>query len=95
METKTYNVEIIRDQLADYENRVQNEEAGASKFVDNQVASIDGVMVNVATFEELSVGQVPDSPTFVKLGGVPAGKQPEWTGVVLLKGRNTAVQMFR
>lgn len=95
MSDTTYNIEIIRSRLEDYTNRVQNEEAGASKFIDSRVASIDSHMCNVVTFEEQAVGQVPDPPTFVKLGQLPAGKQAEWTGVVLIDGRNTAVQMFR
>lgn len=95
MSDQTYIVEILRSRLEDYANRVQNEEAGAAKFTDNRVASLDGRMTNLATFEELAAGQVPDSPSFVKLGQMPAGKQAEWTGVVLIDGRNTAVQMFR
>lgn len=95
MSDTSYNIEIIRSRLEDYANRVQNEEAGASKFIDNRVASIDSHLCNLATFEEQAVGQVPDLPTFVKLGALPAGKQAEWTGVVLIDGRNTAVQMFR
>ena len=95
MDDTTYLVEIVRANLADYANRVQNEEAGASQFIGNRVASLDGRMTNLASFEELAVGQVPEPPIFVKLGQLPADKQAEWTGVVLLGGRNTAVQMFR
>jgi hypothetical protein len=94
-EETTYFVEIVRDSLDGYTNRVRNEEAGASSFVDNRVASLDGHMVNLATFEELAPGEVPDEPTFVKLGAVPGGAQAAWTGVLLIAGRNTAVQMFR
>jgi hypothetical protein len=94
-EETTYLVEIVRDSLDGYTNRVRNEEAGAASFVDNRVASLDGHMVNLATFEELAPGEVPPEPSFVRLGELPAGKQAAWTGVVLIAGRNTAVQMFR
>jgi hypothetical protein len=92
---KTFFVEIVRANVDGYTNRVQNEEAGAAKFVDNAIREFDGNLVNLATFEALGPGRVPPLPTFVKLGQMPAGKTAEWTGVLLLGGSNTAVQMFR
>ena len=95
MSLETYFVEIVRDDVDGYTNRVQNEEAGASQFVDNRVQQLDGQLVNLATFQELGAGTVPAPPTFVPMGELPAGKTASWTGVLLLAGRNTAVQMYR
>jgi hypothetical protein len=91
-----YLVEIIRDDLAGYAGRVADEEAGASKFVNNRVGMLDGILVNLATFSELKDGdQLLPEPTFVPVGQVPTGKSAEWTGVVLLKNLNVAVSMYR
>jgi len=95
MSDSTFFVEVVRDDVDGYTNRVQDEEAGASKFVDNAIRELDGRLVNLATFEELAPGQVPPRPTFVKLGQLPAGRTAQWTGVLLLGGSNTAAQMFR
>jgi len=95
MNDDIYLVEIIRDDLAGYTNRVANEEAGASEFVDNRVSVDAGIATNHASFKVLPPGQLPDPPTFVKLGSLPAGKQPSWTGVLLIAGLNVAAQMFR
>jgi hypothetical protein len=95
MADSTFMVEIIRSTLADYENRVANEEAAGAEFVDNLVRTLDSELVNIATFKDLPAGQLVDLPHFVPLGQLPAGQQPVWTGVVLIDGRNTAVHMFR
>ena len=95
MSEDNYMVEIIRSTLDEYTNRVRNEEAGASEFIDNLVSAAGGKVANIATFKELGPGQVPAKPSFVKLGELPADKPAVWTGVVVIAGRNTAVQMFR
>lgn len=91
----TYLVEIIRDSLADFVGRVADEEAGASEFVDNRIATLDNQLVNLATFRELAPGQVPQPPTFAELGHGPAGQMPVWTGVVMIGSKNLAVSLFR
>ena len=95
MSDDTYLVEIVRTTLDEFQNRVENEEVGASEFVNNQVSPLDNQITNLATFKVLSVGQIPASPVFVRLEDLPAGKVSTWTGVVLLDGRNVAVSMYR
>ncbi len=95
MSDETYLVEIVRSSLSGYTNRVVNEEAGASEFVNNRVDALDNQLTNLATFKVLAPGQVPARPSFVKLGEAPADKPIEWTGVILMDGRNVASQMFR
>jgi hypothetical protein len=91
-----YLVEIVRDDLAGFTDRVADEEAGASRFVQNRIGMLDGSLVNLATFSEMNDGDelLPEA-TFVPLGKVPAGKTASWTGIVLVKDRNVAVSMYR
>ena len=95
MADDTYTIEIIRDGLDGYTNRVQNEESGGSEFLGNLVTSLDGQLVNIATFRVLPVGQLLPLPAFVRLGDLPPGKVAAWTGVLLIGSRNVAAQMFR
>lgn len=91
----TYLVEIIRDTLTDFQERVRDEEAGASAFAGNRVVSLDGDLVNLATFTTLPVGQLPEPASFAEVGSLPAGATPLWTGVVLLGATTMAVSLFR
>jgi hypothetical protein len=95
MADETYFVEIIRTTLDDFCNRVENEEAGASQFIDNQISIDNGTARNLASFIVLGPGKTPAPPTFARLGELPNTKRAAWTGVVLIDGRNTAVQMYR
>jgi hypothetical protein len=90
---KTYLVEILRDSLGDFQERVRDEEAGASKFIDNQLATLDGKLTNLSTFERLKAGQLPDLPTFAEIGAVAGA--PLWTGVVLVGAKTLAVTLHR
>jgi hypothetical protein len=91
-----YLIEVIRDSLEGFSGRIADEEAGASTFLENQVMVIDGVEVNVARFAMLTGGDtLPDTPTFVAIGGVPEGKVAQWTGVIRLRGANMSAAMFR
>lgn len=95
MNDETYMLEIVPSTLAGYQSRVANQEAGGSEFVDSRVSPLDNRSTNLAMFKHLAPGQPPATPGFVKLGELPAGKTALWTGVVLIDGRNLAVQMFR
>jgi hypothetical protein len=95
MTDKTYLVEIVRPDLDGFTNRVANEEAGASEFVDSRVQALDGRPTNLATFRELGPGELLDPPRFLRLGQGPADGRALWTGVVLIGGLNVAVQLFR
>ncbi len=91
----TYLVEIIRDTLTDFQDRVRDEEAGASAFAGNRVVSLDGGLVNLASFTTLPVGQLPMPASFAEVGSLPADAVPLWTGVVLLGTTTAAVSLFR
>jgi hypothetical protein len=92
---QTFMVEIVRDTLADYQDRVRDEEAGGTKFSGNSVEVLDGHITNIATFEVLPPGQVIAEPTFVAAGQAPAGTAVLWTGVVLINNLNIAASMHR
>jgi hypothetical protein len=91
----TYMVEIIRDSLAGFEQRVREEEAGASEFSGNQISALDNQLANLASFRPLPAGQRLNPPSFVEIGAMPAGEVPAWTGVVMIGATNLAVSMFR
>jgi hypothetical protein len=95
MPNDTYTVEIIRDSLEGFTNRVQNEESGGSEFQGNLITSLDGQLVNLASFRELPIGQLLPLPSFVKLGELPDGTTAAWTGVLLIGSLNVAAEMFR
>lgn len=92
---QTFMVEILRDTLVDYQDRVRDEEAGGTKFQRNSVEMLDGHITNIATFEILPDGQVLDEPSFVAVGELPAGAAAQWTGVVLIGRLNVAASMHR
>jgi hypothetical protein len=95
MATKTYLAEIIRDDLPAFQDRVIDEEVGASEFIANDVSMEGNQAVNMATFRTMPVGSIPAKPTFVEIGDLPAGKTPLWTGIVALGARTIAVSMYR
>ena len=91
----TYLVEIIRSELASFSERVADEEAGASEFTGNQVATLEGRATNLASFKTLNPGELPQPARFAEIGALPNGAVPLWTGVVLLGAKTVAVAMFR
>ena len=95
MSGEPYMVEIERDHVEDFANRVANEEAGASRFIDNKIAAFDGRTTNLAVFETLAAGELPDLPVFVPVDEVPDDTEPEWTGSILIDGSAVMVSMYR
>lgn len=91
----TFLVEIIRDSLADFQERVADEEAGACEFSDNQVASEGNRPANLATFRRLGAGTLLAPARFAGIGAGPPGEVPRWTGVVVIGAEVLAVSMYR
>ncbi len=80
--------------LAWIENAIQGEEALATEFLGCQLSPIDGKITNVATFNEIK--HVPaDIKVQVHGPVLPAGKNPVWSGVMLVSGSNTTVDVYR
>ena len=96
MPDDTRIAEIIAADLDTYTARVRQTEDGGGVFLDNRVLVVDAEPLNRTSFTLLPIGKLPDTePNFVRHGALPAGKAAAWTGVVVVGGRNTAVQMFR
>lgn len=96
MSAEQYDLGLKAASLSSFSTMVRDEEVGASRFVDARPTLEDGEPLTRVTFEELEPGQVPRAkPVFVELAKLPSGKTADWTGVVVVAGRNTAVHMFR
>lgn len=80
--------------LAEIAKSIAGEEALAAKFVRSQLAALDGEITNVVTFVE-----VDDVPAEIRIelgtGAPPAGFTRQWSGVMLVEGRNMVVTLYR
>ena len=84
-----YDLALINLQIA-------GEEAGASEFRDSKVGVRNNGATNIATFRTLPPGTVLKPLTIVEQGGPqPPGTDQTWSGVMVVKGTNTAVVGYR
>lgn len=92
-----YDVEIEgRYDLDQINLQIAGEEAGASEFRSSRIAVHNNQVTNIVTFRELPAGTVPKPLKVVKHGDPqPSGTEQGWSGVMVVKGTNTAVAAYR
>ena len=79
---------------------IADEEAGASKFVEDKVATVKTAankqaLSNLMKFLELDA-PVPPVPILTLVGQpAPAGKSLQWSGPMLVAGNLTMVNLYR
>ncbi len=82
--------------LVELEKIIIDEEFGASEFVSAAATNFGEGLMNRITFKRLEAGTIPEAPTLARHGGTaPPGKAQAWTGVMLVSGSMTAVELFR
>ena len=80
--------------LASINSAIQYHETRFCQFVSNEVRFLDGVTTNVATFNELDFGKVPNPLTTVLnlADAVPAGQNKVWEGTMVVSNTISAVK---
>lgn len=80
--------------LAKLQAAIRGEEALASRFLRSQLTAVDGFITNLATFEDAAA-----IPSAIKLqshgSATPTGHTLIWSGVMLVGGSNTVVDIYR
>ena len=80
--------------LAQLQQAVRGEEALASKFVKSQLSAVDGGITNLVTFQEINA--IPAKVQLLAHGSAaPDGSSLVWSGVMLVGGSNTVVDIWR
>lgn len=92
-----YEVEIEGQHDLDQINlQIAGEEAGASEFISSKVGVRNSRVTNSVTFRTLPAGTIPKTLTVVRQGDPqPLGTKQVWSGVMTVKGTNTAVIAYR
>lgn len=92
-----YMVEIKgASSLPSINQQVRGEEAGASEFVQSQVALLGGSLTNVVTFKELPPGTLPPTATIITQGSIPpANTTLRWSGTMIVSGSAQAIELHR
>lgn len=89
--------EISPTTVKAFGDAINDEEAGGSQFAKSTVSFFDSKFTNLAVFEDLLPGQLPDSEVqCVPFGTAqPANTELVWSGAVIVAGTNVAVSVFR
>ena len=97
MPSDTFIVDIPGDSdTAIITSEIADEELSFCKFVRASIGTHEGKMTNLATFLELANGEVPKTPVLLEADEPPpAGKQQVWSGVMLISGVATQVNLYR
>lgn len=82
--------------LNEINQMISGEEAGGSELISSAVLFYEGRMTNIAKFKELQPGTRPKQIALLEHGTPqPPRTQLVWSGVMLVRGTNTAVSAYR